>query len=80
MNARAEPRHHADLAVSGRASPQRRQQTRYWGQMIVINPSNDAEAYIGIPAGGGLWHVTGNTSAARLDPQHDPERQQRSRL
>jgi hypothetical protein len=38
------------------------------GQMIVINPANDAEAYIGIPGGGGLWHVTGHTSATRLDP------------
>ena len=40
----------------------------YWGQMIVINPLNDGEAYIGIPGGGGLWHVTGHTSATRLDP------------
>jgi len=39
------------------------------GQMIVINPLNDAEAYIGVPgSSGGLWHVTGHTSATRLDP------------
>jgi hypothetical protein len=39
-----------------------------WGQKIIINPSNDAEAYIGVPNGGGLWHVRSYTSATRLDP------------
>lgn len=41
----------------------------YWAGMVVFNPSSDAEFYIGVPGGGGIWHCTSyGSSCMRLDP------------
>ncbi len=41
----------------------------YFENMVVFNPVDDSEFYIGIPNGGGIWHCTSHgASCTRLDP------------
>lgn len=44
-------------------------QDGFFNGMIVFNPSDDSEWYIGIPNGGGLWHCTSyGAVCTQLDP------------
>jgi hypothetical protein len=49
------------------------QHDTYYTGMIVFNPSDDSEFYIGIPNSGGIWHCTSyGASCTRLDPSTIP--------
>jgi hypothetical protein len=64
--------HHTVTPLSGITSsvqnPNGKADTYYTG-MIVFNPTDDSEFYVGVPQSGGLWHCTSyGASCTRLDP------------